>query len=102
MRIETTRILQNSFAIAWENSGSHDFSVNTNNPLIYIERPLYHTMFKLLHKPLNVSETKLVLASENIFLGRPYFAKTGLEYTGRCSLDRLSMHFMMGTYLSKL
>ena len=30
MRIEISRILHNSFAIAWGNSGSHDFSVNTD------------------------------------------------------------------------
>ena len=29
IRIEISRILHNSFAIAWGNSGSHDFSVNT-------------------------------------------------------------------------
>ena len=42
MRIEIPRILHNSFAIAWENSGSHDFSVNTNYRLIYIKRTLYN------------------------------------------------------------
>ena len=42
MRIEISRILHNSFAIAWENSGSHDFSVNTNYQLIYIEKTLYN------------------------------------------------------------
>ena len=30
MRIEISRILHNSFAIAWGNSGSHNFSVNIN------------------------------------------------------------------------
>ena len=42
MRIEISRILHNSFAIAWENSGSQDFSVNTNYQSIYIERTLYN------------------------------------------------------------
>ena len=28
--IEISRILHNSFAITWENSGSHDLSVNTD------------------------------------------------------------------------
>ena len=41
MRIEISRILHNSFAIAWGNSGSHDFSVSTNYRLIYIKRTLY-------------------------------------------------------------
>ena len=41
MRIEISRILHNSFSITWGNSGSHDFSVNTNYQLIYIERTLY-------------------------------------------------------------
>ena len=42
MKIEISKILHNSFAIAWENSGSHDFSVNTDYQLIYTERTLYY------------------------------------------------------------
>ena len=42
MRIEISRILHNSFAIIWGNSGSHDFSVNTNYQLIYTKRTLYN------------------------------------------------------------
>ena len=30
MRIEISRILHNSFTIAWGNSGSHNFSANTD------------------------------------------------------------------------
>ena len=40
MRIEISRILHNSFVITWGNSGSHDFSANTNYQLIYTERTL--------------------------------------------------------------
>ena len=32
----------NSFALAWWNSGSHNFSVNTDYWLIYMERTLYN------------------------------------------------------------
>ena len=42
MRIEISRILHNSIAIAWGNSGSYDFSVNTDYQLIYIKRTLYN------------------------------------------------------------
>ena len=42
MRIEISRILHNSFTIAWGNSWSHDFSVNTDYWLIYIKRTLYN------------------------------------------------------------
>ena len=42
MRIEISRILHNSFRIAWENSGSHDFSANIDYQLIYIKRTLYN------------------------------------------------------------
>ena len=42
MRMEISRILHNSFAIASKNSGSHDFIVNTDYQLIYIERTLYN------------------------------------------------------------
>ena len=42
MRIEISRILYNSFAIIWENSWNHDFSVNTDYRLIYTERTLYN------------------------------------------------------------
>ena len=42
MRIEICRILHHSFAIAWGNSGSHNFSVNTDYQLIYIKRTLYN------------------------------------------------------------
>ena len=41
--IEISRILHNSFAITWENSGSHNFSDNTNYQLICTERNLYNT-----------------------------------------------------------
>ena len=40
MRID--RILHNSFATVWGNSGSHTFSVNTDYQLIYIKRILYN------------------------------------------------------------
>ena len=42
MRIEISRILHNSFTIAWETSGSHDFSVSTDYQLIYTGRSLYN------------------------------------------------------------
>ena len=42
MKTEISRILPNSFAIAWGNSGSHDFSSNTNYQLLCTERTLYN------------------------------------------------------------
>ena len=42
MRIEISRIFLNSFAIAWENSGSHGFRANTNYQLIYTKTTLYN------------------------------------------------------------
>ena len=42
MRIEVSRIMHNSFAIAWGNSGSHNLSANTNYQLICNERTLYN------------------------------------------------------------
>ena len=42
MRIEISRILHNSFAITWGNSGSHNFCPNTDYRLIYTERTLYN------------------------------------------------------------
>ena len=44
MRIEISRILHNSFAIAWGNSGSHNLSANTKYQLICTERTLYNTI----------------------------------------------------------
>ena len=45
MRIEISRILYNSFAITWGNSGSHNLSVNTDYQLIYTKRTLYNNNF---------------------------------------------------------
>ena len=42
MRIDISRILHNSFAITWGNSGSHSVSSNTNYQLIYTKRTLYN------------------------------------------------------------
>ena len=42
MRIEISRILHNSFVIAWGNSQSLNFSANTNYQLIYTKRTLYN------------------------------------------------------------
>ena len=49
IRIEISRILHNSFAIAWGNCGSHNFSVNTNYQLIYIKRTLYNTCLQFIY-----------------------------------------------------
>ena len=42
MRIEISRILHNSSAIAWWNTGNHDFSAYTNYHLINTKRTLYN------------------------------------------------------------
>ena len=42
MRIEISRICHNSFTIAWGNSGTHDFSANTDYQLLYTKKPLYN------------------------------------------------------------
>ena len=42
MRIEISRILHNTFAITWGNSGSHDLSSDTNYQLICVKRTLYN------------------------------------------------------------
>ena len=42
MRIEISRIFHNSFTITWGNSGSHNFSANTDYQLTYTERTLYN------------------------------------------------------------
>ena len=45
IKIEISRILHNSFTIAWGNSGSQDFSVITDFQLIeYTERSLYNNI----------------------------------------------------------
>ena len=46
MRIEISRILPNSFAVAWGNSGSHDLSANTKYQLICTERTLYNILIQ--------------------------------------------------------
>ena len=43
MRIEISRILHNYFVNHMGNSGSQEFSANTNYQLIYTDRNLYNT-----------------------------------------------------------
>ena len=65
-RKEISRILHNSFAITWGNSGSHIFSANTDYQLIYTKRTLYNTM-----RPeglLYIQFTLLAYALEQILL----------------------------------
>ena len=57
MRIEISRILHNSFAITWGNSGSHDYR------LIYTERTLYNNGHIFLFSRCDVWHSIDVLAS---------------------------------------
>ena len=52
MKIEISRILHNSFAIAWGNSGSHAFSANSDYRLTYTERTLYNSSVCVLLEPV--------------------------------------------------
>ena len=67
MRIEISRILHNSFAIAWGNSGSHNFSVNTDYQLIYIKRTLYNTTVILYIKAVGPHSQGVFIYMNNMY-----------------------------------
>ena len=57
------------------------------------------SMFRLLQKVLNLSETKLPLESDIIFSGSPYSAKIILHINIWLSADRSSVFLMIGNLL---
>ena len=118
MRIEISRILHNSFAITWENSWSHDFSANTENQLVYIERTLddindifghsciliFFSLQKVLHSNIHNQFSQMLIVPVSIvkcmFLSLVQYKvllfltvyRTGLAYFG-LQLDRDCVQF---------
>ena len=66
MRIKISKILHNSFAIAWGNSGIHNFSVNNDYQLIYIEKTLYNTKAQEIECPCKIQWYTILILSLSI------------------------------------